>query len=493
MFNNTPISQNNVNPTLGNENSSENEQTTINLPAPAEICEEMPALPESSRISESLGQGACKWLDDYIAFSRLWSPRGYDGFHEACGLWLLSTVAARRVGADFGGQRHTGLYISLVSRSSMWAKTTTAKIAKEILNKANLQFLLVSDETTPQKFINDMTNRVPDNYNEKKPIDQKKLLQRIAQAGQRGWYYEEFGQHLAAMMREGGFMADFRGVLRRLDDGMDRYEYGTINRGSDVVENPYLALLANLTPFDLQKFAKRGSELWGDGFLPRFALVTPPEGRRNRGQFPMGEKIIPNDLINTLGEWNKRLGVPNVELTDILGPDKKPIGKQADVTPIKISLVEITKDINDAYYHYYDGLLDLSQAMPNHDMDGNYARFAEKALRIALLLASVGGCEKIEMRHWAKAQVITERWRTGLHVLYKQLNQPKESDSHEKEERIVTCLARKGKLTVRKISQQIGLSCLEINNMLSSLQESDIVASTRTGKSTEYYVIPEQV
>ena len=37
------------------------------------------------------------WLEEYVDLSRIWSPRAYDDFHEACGLWLLSTIAARRL------------------------------------------------------------------------------------------------------------------------------------------------------------------------------------------------------------------------------------------------------------------------------------------------------------------------------------------------------------------------------------------------------------
>ena len=56
------------------------------------------------------------------------------------------------------------------------------------------------------------------------------------------------------------------------------------------------------------------------------------------------------------------------------------------------------------------------------DLDGNYARFPEKALRIAALFSSLGGSPEIKINHWAKAQAITERWRSNLHSLYKQVN-----------------------------------------------------------------------
>src|SRR5260221_5617705 len=37
-------------------------------------------LPENARLPKDAGVFACSWLDEYIAFSRKWSPRAYDGF-----------------------------------------------------------------------------------------------------------------------------------------------------------------------------------------------------------------------------------------------------------------------------------------------------------------------------------------------------------------------------------------------------------------------------
>jgi hypothetical protein len=121
------------------------------------------------------------------------------------------------------------------------------------------------------------------------------------------------------MMHEGGFMADFRGLLRRFDDGADRYEYSTVGRGDDIIRQPYLALFANMTPADLKPFAKRGAGLWGDGFLARFALITPPEGERSRAQFPEGERVPPAELLTSLVDWHKRLGVPTSEIVTTSG------------------------------------------------------------------------------------------------------------------------------------------------------------------------------
>ncbi len=65
-------------------------------------------------------------------------------------------------------------------------------------------------------------------------------------AAQRGWFYDEFGQQLVAMSHNQGSLADFRSLLRRLDDCKDTYVYATTTHGHEVLRYPYLALLANL-------------------------------------------------------------------------------------------------------------------------------------------------------------------------------------------------------------------------------------------------------
>jgi len=205
---------------------------------------EVPTLPQSAQLDPSLGSGACPWLDKYVQFSRKWSPRAYDGFHEACGIWVLSTVAARRVAVECGKLQFTPVYIVLAARTSLYAKTTTGGIAIDVLRAAGLDWLLAADDATPQRFIADLAGRVPPGFDALLPEQQTRTENRLALPAQRGWFYEEFGQKLHAMMRQGGFMADFHGILRRFDDCPERYEYGTIGRGVDVVERPYLALLA---------------------------------------------------------------------------------------------------------------------------------------------------------------------------------------------------------------------------------------------------------
>lgn len=453
----------------------------------------VPKLPSSAQVDERDAQDSCQWLDSYVAFSRKWSPRSYGGFHEACGLWLLSVIAARRVVLHFGGPRYTSLYIALTGRTSLWAKTTAAKVGQATLKAAGLDWLLASDDASPQKFIADLTMPIPPDYDNLAGEAQVRALRRIAFGAQRGWFYEEFGQKIHAMLQPGGFMADFRGILRQFDDCPERYEYGTIGRGTDIVQAPYLALLANMTPADLRGAARRNDALWSDGFWARFALVTPPPGSNGSvARFPTDDRVIPVSLYNPLRQWHKRLGEPDVYLEDLLDPKGKPNGKKKPIIEtLNTPPCAMEAGIADAFYNYHDGLLSLIQSGKNEDLDGSYARFAEKALRIAMLLASLENDGKIEARHWIKAQCITERWRRGLHSLYNQVNTAQPSEQAAMEEKIVNIVSKLGACTPTDVQHYVGrLATSEIVTILEGLADGGVLErESKTRKGTYRYKV----
>ncbi len=431
---------------------------------------EVPELPQWARTD--LGAGASPWLDAYASFSREWSPRAYDGFHEACGIWLLSTVAARRVHCHLGGRRFTNLYIALVARTSLFAKSTTAKIVSETLYAAGLDWLLAADDATPQKFIADLVRSVPSDYDRLTGELQTRVLKRAAFPAQRGWFYEEFGQKVAAMLAHGGFMSDFRGILRAWDDCPSRYEYGTLGRGSDLVIEPYLALLANMTPADLRQAAAKNDAMWNDGFWARFAFVTPPPGsNRSRERFPDGRRAIPTEIIQPLRAWHERLGEPNVTVAKELDDDGKPTSQyRAEVIPVPFEPCELAPDVIEAFYSYHDGLCELIDDSQVPDLDGNYSRFAEKALRVALLLASLDNAGRVELPQWARAQGIAESWRAGLHSLYAQANEPEPSEEAAQEEKVLQIVSKLGDPTAAQVARYMwGASSKEVAGILEGL------------------------
>jgi hypothetical protein len=303
---------------------------------------------------------------------------------------------------------------------------------------------MCADEATPQSFIKTLASRsLPANYHNLESEQQQTARMRAAFAGQAGWYAEEFGSWLASMMRTDGVMADFRGLLRRFDDCPPEYSRSTIARGEELVRRPYLALIANITPADVRPVAKKGTQLWGDGFLARFAFITPPEKELLTGRFPRGRLVIPQDIARPLLDWHQRLGLPEVCIKEETDKDGELTG--GPTLTIKYPSpqeCELSEDVYEALYAYDLALMDVVRQGSQTDLDGNYGRLAEKALRVSALLASLEGNGRIEMRHWARAQAITERWRIYTHRLYEQVTRLHKTPQADIEDKILDVLRR---------------------------------------------------
>ena len=226
------------------------------------------------------------------------------------------------------------------------------------MRQAKLAPLLADDDATPQAFLRSLTLYIPPDYGDLAPEVQEAVRERLAFAGQKGWFYEEWGQHLHAMMQKEGQMAAFRSILRRLDDHKDEYVYSTISRGRDVLLKPYVALLVNVTPADLKPFLRAQSPLWRDGYIARFAFIAPGEATGSTAMFPEGTMTIPRPLITTLASWHTRLGLPRLTLDPLHDAKGKATGRYRPVftaahreTPYVLS-----PEVRKAYYAYDEAL-----------------------------------------------------------------------------------------------------------------------------------------
>jgi len=312
---------------------------------------------------------------------------------------------------------------------------------------------------------------------------------RVLTAGQRGWINDEFGDNIAGMMRPDGPMTGIKGLIRTLDGSPSTYEYCTISRGSNTIVNPYLPILGNVTIADLAPYAKRGNTLWGDGFFARFATPTPPNDFLSFGRFPNHQRKFQDSLISPLVNWNLRLGFPKYEI----GKSK---GTQILIfEPLPPKHLTISKDVFEAYYNYHNALRVMISKNQNNDLDGNYARFPEKALRIAALFASLVQSEFIELKHWAKAQAITERWRIGLHELYQQVTNSTESQITKFvselsiEDQITRAIGIKLMPDMRQINQFTGLKKDVVEPALEKLISEGNVQAIKKGNRTLFMLL----
>ena len=443
------------------------------------------------------------WLSAYVAFSCHWSPRACDGFHTACALWILSTIAARRIVLPLGKPHYTPLYLALVARSSLYAKSTTAAIALDTLAAAGLDWLLAPDDASPRSFIHELalkTHAGDDasaTASTPSPAEQQRLHNRSVFAAQRGWFYDEFGQQLASIGRGRGGLADFRTLLRRLDDCKERFEYVTFGRAPDVLIRPYLALLVIMTPADMQRSSRRAGSLWHDGFWARFAFVTPPDGdpAPDHAPFPPGAYQIPPELTAPLIAWHARLGQPGLSLSarsappgartpDPLNPLPESVGRP----PLPCTLAP---GVQEAFNAYHDDLLEIAQENNLPDLDSSYARLAEKALRVAMLLASLENGDHIELAHWSLGYAIAEQWRANLHTLYDHISAPVQMQQPRPEvkleDRVVAVISRHPHASAAAVARYIrGLSPAEAAEILTSLVFAGRLSASVTSRTLVY-------
>jgi hypothetical protein len=462
-------------------------RTHVSVPKATPIA---PPLPQRATLPATMAAGAAPWLEAYIGHSARWSPRAADQYHGAIGLWMLSTIAARRIAVELGSPVYPNLFLALVSRSTLYAKTTTAKIGRSGLRQAGCGALLALDRATPQALLRAMAGAVPDGFGTLEPLAQIALTERVAFAAQRGWYYEEWGSMLHQMTRKDSPISEFHGLLRWMDDGDEQFESDTIARGIERITNPYLALLCSATPSDLAQFMRPGSPYWHDGFWPRFTFLTPsPDEIPSRRRQPIGIASLPSSLVKPLQQWHQALGIPQACITEVMH-NGKPTGRyKATIDPLPCRTLTLHPGVLDAYYTYNDALLEMIiNGDVSPDLDSSYGRFHIKALRVAMLLASLDGQTSIGLKHWAYAQHVAEQWRLMLHQLVDASEGALALTREEMlEDKITRTLSRYGTMTSRALHQYIrGYTSREVGNALDNMTKAERITAMAHRKTWEY-------
>jgi hypothetical protein len=443
------------------------------------------------------------WLDTYAAHSAYWAPRAAPAYHTAVGLWILSTIAARRIVVQMGPTPvYPTLFIALVSESTHWTKSTAASIGLRFIRRAGCGHLLGPDRTTPQFLLKLMSGMIAQDYGMKSLEEQADLRQAFGFAAQRGWFYEEWGGMLHQMRRADSPHAELNKLLIVLEGGEEKFETGTIQRGMERIDAPYLALLGNATPHDLAPFMAEGDAWWHSGFWPRFVCVTPPVGQKPlRTPMPREDYHLPADLLMPLHTWHQRLGSPQVVIEEGVEANGKRTGQWiGSVSNFPLQTLTLEPAVYDAYERYNDALLELSEeGGPVHrDLSSWYARGHIKALRVAMLLASLDGYSVITLPYWQYAQLMMEGWRHNLHALVETVEshgQPTRQGAWKSklERKIEGLLALSGGMTARELQKHLyGVSSDELHGVLESMVKIGTITSLKNGKRTLYLIFHEE-
>jgi hypothetical protein len=417
--------------------SNTNLEELLNPPAPLARVESVrklgvPTLPEEVQLPANLSQGACPLLDNYVAYSKKASPESYDEYHPFVGMWGLSAIANRRIYVPMGEARmYPNLIIALCGLSSYFAKSLVAKVSQSLLKKAGMEPLLYVDKRiTPQKLLWEMSGAALDKdaYLVLSAEEQKIECQKLAMAGQKAIYYDEFGKMLKEVVSGKSSMAVYEQLFLELYNCPPTYSNATIVRGMKPVQSPFMTILGAMTPSNLRVIAATGAESWESGLYGRCSFLCPPIDAIVDETLRLKTMEIPYSLWRPVEEWNIRLGIPEIDL-DIPQDDNGKVGTPTLtwIRPLVERQCTIDDDAEQAWGAYRVALrrMGRSKDVPN-DLRTNYARMPETTLKFAMIMASLGNRDHIEMRHIAKAQELTEILRRNLHEMYEQINMPEQ-------------------------------------------------------------------
>lgn len=389
----------------------------------------IPELPDSAQIPAE--NASCKWLDDYIEFSREESPVAWDGYHEACGLWLLSTLAARRIAyrPALTVTIYPNLFISLVGISTLWRKSTTANVARYVLKQVGAGELLYPYVSTAENLLHIMKPpRTAQGWNS---LDDEERLARLESwrwAHVKGLYVDELGVRISSILNRRGVYAGLYQLLLQAGRGEPIGQH-TLGRGLEATEHGYITLMGSMTPANLNKMGAEDSDLWQDGFFSRFVFSCPPVEARPFSARWKHTEHVPNEVLNPLADWHKRLGRPDPAVMEIMDDDDKPTGEvRVSVKVPAPNYLKIEPAAYDAFYRYDAAMTDIvyeASQDGNFTMAPSYQSLPTAAMKIAMLLASLEGYDEIRFRHWARGQQAAERFRESLHNLFEQVEQPK--------------------------------------------------------------------
>lgn len=374
--------------------------TTGDISVPA-----VPPLPASVVIDRTLVAEAGSWLDEYVTYAQRVAPMTPEIFHESAGLFLASMVIARRLVLPLPfADIYPNLWIMWVAPTTIWSKTTALNITRRLALRTT-PFLLAPEELTPEAMLSDMSGAEPGNYMQMPLEDQENWQLRRNHAAQRGWTVDEFSGMLASAGRD--YNAGLLETLLRFYDCTEQYTRLTNVRGMQVVHNSYLAILGASTPAAMAMHLT-ADRLWGIGWWPRFAILTPA---MTRPEWQEPEERMPTDhLERTLRTLYENL------------PEAKwPEPPVAKTVLLDEYVYEMWNLYNRAMrYELLDENLDTR-------LWGTYGRMPVHVLKIAMILASLDWDGENEVRvmlaHLSRALMIAEGWRVSAHRALLQANE----------------------------------------------------------------------
>jgi len=365
-------------------------------PETAAAAPPIPPLPDTvtTAINRDADPGAVgAWLSTYMQYARAASPMSPDCFHESAGLWLVSVIIARRLVLRMPfDDIYPNVWLAWLAPSTLFRKSTAMNVALKTAARL-VPHLLAPQEATPEALIRDMAGMDPENLSQMRMDDQHTWQEKKNYPAQRGWSLDEFSGLLASTGRD--YNAGLLEILLKLYDCTREYSRSTAGRGLQIVHGAYLSILAASTPAAMAVHLN-SDRLWGMGWWPRFALLTPAVSRPTWVEPWYTDR--PSELDETMIALGKSL--PQARWPDPV--DAMPVTLGAGVYALwtaynkAMSYDLVTDDLDQRLWYAYGRL-------PTH------------VLKVSMLLAAMETTTHITLNHLARAIYICEEWRESAH------------------------------------------------------------------------------
>ncbi len=448
-----------------------------------------------------------EWLDNYIQYSKILAPRAFDLLHEACGIWVLSSVAGGRAELFFGGaRRSTAMMMTVIASSSRWSKSHTIRLATNLLEHGGFESRSLPTRSTPQAIIQDMADNPKivailksletEDLTEEREVQLNHELELLrwdlgdlyANEGQRWWHISEFGTKIIEAMRPSSPMALYSDFFRDINE-KKVYTNKTRTHGYEKINNPYLSVIGDTTPSDLAKYTRPHSPLWSNGFFPRFSIITMSDE-----ELRIREKNERSGKFKARVPYNYVEDEPPIELTSSLNDMDGQLGRRMSYQDdfLKKRML-FSEEVWEGFY-LYENHVDKHRLL-TEDLDGSYTRLSvEQCVAVSMLLAMIDGSIEIQPRHLHRAQEFCVRVRISTEAFYKRMTDntvnEKAVRQNQLEEKIVGIISRFHKRlnewpTQREIRNRTGRSSStrlpneEITNILSVLKMAHVVKDVK--------------
>lgn len=437
-----------------------------------------PTLPSAAQLTAAQIQEASagrKWLDQYVDWAKRAGPLSPEIFYEAIGLWTLSMAAARRLRIKIGGEEiYPNLYIFIVAPTTVYRKSTALNIARSLIEKTRLDFLLMPERATPEALFDYLAGKMPMNMTDLSPSDQEHLRMGRVFAGQRALYVDEASGLLSEMKKD--YNAGLTEIIMEGYDSTKSPKKILKGAGLVSIKQMSLSVLAATTPVEWSR--RMGIEERQNGFVARFAIITPETPPIYHDT--EDDVDIPAELIQRLWHyfarvlpWDKRA----------LDGDGRPRGLSPDMEVEAPPFVSPTMmpDAMKPLKAYREALgftmLKSAGGDIGEDKAGQYSRLGTMAIKIAMLLAATDtyqGTIKIEARHAYAAILICERWRESLHRLDVHIQ---ESKAESVDDRLVSFIKATGTtgVTLRDIQRGCNTNGQNVEYMLKTLMDAGVI------------------